>query len=175
MKIEIYCYRGQNYYGVGITPEGAVENAVKAGLRRDKLYKNYMMNRLPEGVSAVWVDDFGGLNWEFPKDWSTAELEKLTSQPAARLYLNSETNKWQEEEVEYKQPPGEPQLVHIKIEGWIEKRFAPDVENGISAEDVAHDWCECVDAPILAQELMDYGDMDVTITPKSKYKMQVRR
>ncbi len=170
MKVEIYCYRGPNYYGFGLTPEAAVAQAVQAGMRRDKLYQNYMMTRLPEGVNNVYVDDFGGLNWDFPKEMATIDMESITSRPGARLYLNSNTDKWQEEEIAYHKPKGEPQLLHVRIEGWIERPFAAHEASGTSGEEFMMEWAETVDAPRLAQELYENGDYEIFLTPLSKYK-----
>ena len=62
MKVRVFCYRGPNYYGFGLTPEQAVDSAVKAGMSR-KLMTKGTMHRLPEGVTDVEVNEMGTLCW----------------------------------------------------------------------------------------------------------------
>lgn len=62
MEIRVFCFRASGFYGFGLTPEQAVNQACKAGFNRKFISRGFM-HRLPAGVTEASVDVYGMLVW----------------------------------------------------------------------------------------------------------------
>ena len=141
MKVEIFCCRLPHYYGIGFTPANALRNALAVGGKQDDVDDGkYVMHRLPSQISDVWVDDFGDLNWSFPKG-TTADI---VATPVTRLFFDETKEEWVEKDKFVVSSP-KPKLpkftVKVKVEGFISIRAnnieeAMDVPVGMTLEDL---------------------------------------
>lgn len=137
MKVEIFCCRLPHYYGIGFTPRNAFRNAIANGGKQDDVDDGkYLMHRLPERITEVWVNDMGGLEWSFPEGTS----ETIVKEPAVRLFLDVPNDAWVE--IEQSPLPKLPKfLVKVKIEGYVmvraaNKEDANELPLGMSLEDL---------------------------------------
>lgn len=115
MKVQIFCVRISHYFGLGVTPDAAiaalpsecergflraVEHVARPPGKDANGKVHYTMHRLPDGVSEVWVDDFGALCWRFPDGTPEAVIEAAN---ATRVYFDpaqGSRGKWIETPVE---------------------------------------------------------------------------
>lgn len=62
MDIDVFVFRSNGFYGVGLTTKAAVEAAVDDGMQR-KHIKSGMMHLMPKGITSVEVDEMGSIRW----------------------------------------------------------------------------------------------------------------
>jgi hypothetical protein len=70
-----------NYWGRGETPEEAKKAARKAGGRGTE----WFIKELPEDAQEPYVDDFGGICWGWPKDWSEDQYAEANRTRSCKL------------------------------------------------------------------------------------------
>lgn len=71
--IRIYCWRGCNHYGFGLSADDAVTMAIAGGAKRVDIPKGKMI-RLPKGIVSYGIDDMGSVRWNFPEGVVAADM-----------------------------------------------------------------------------------------------------
>lgn len=70
MKINVHVFLGHGFFGFGLTPEQAIDSAVKEGMRKSHAAEGSVF-RLPQGVTEANVDSMGYIIWKGPEEAAT--------------------------------------------------------------------------------------------------------